>query len=307
MSEIYTQFSVRTWGQSDVGRVRENNEDSFLLLDITTGAAIDLTRGPLHEIGRRGLLLLVADGMGGHEAGEVASRLAVEEVAQYISVQRDRKHSVNRQAFVHALKKAILQANLRIYQASQENISHRGMGTTLTAAGIYDGAVFFAQVGDSRGYVLRGNVLARMTRDQSLVAELETAGGTEYAQEFASPFKNVLLQALGTEPQVTVPISFAELRRGDWVLLCSDGLTNMVPDEKIGDIIREATDASSACQALIAAANGNGGEDNITVVAACCDGEGYPLAEPNEVPTSQVFAAQGWRRLLPWRRKDSQR
>jgi protein phosphatase len=181
------------------------------------------------------------------------------------------------------------------------------MGTTLTAAGIYDGAAFFAQVGDSRGYLLRANVIARMTRDQSLVAELEAAGEVDSARAREHPLKNVLLQALGIAKHVTVPVSFVELYRGDWLLLCSDGLTNLVTDEEIGDTIRTANDVAAACQTLIALANSRGGQDNITVVIAHCDGLALPLPKDREVPSIQEFAAQNWRRFLPWMRKDHAR
>jgi protein phosphatase len=299
-------ISVEAWGQSDLGRQRDNNEDSFLLIDLTTGAELSLPFTSPHQVGNKGLLLLVADGMGGHEAGEVASRLAIETVSQRLRMRWGWNLS-RRQAFVLALQEAIVHANARIYQANQENDRCRMMGTTLTAAGVYDGAVFFAQVGDSRGYLLRSNTIARMTQDQSLVAELEMKGSKDGEQTTKHPLQHVLLQALGPEEQVTIPLSFTELRRGDWVLLCSDGLTNLVTDEEIRDIVSKAADTATACQALIAAANENGGQDNITVVAARCDGPGLSLPTSAEQPRAQEFVTQRWWQFTPWKRRDDGR
>lgn len=292
-------LTVFAQGLSDVGLVRENNEDCFLLLDLTTGTEMQSSAQSPQIIGPQGVLLLVADGMGGAEAGEVASRMAVDEIAQRMASYARRRRALTRQTFVDALKDAIVQANTQLYQASRKDAQRQGMGTTLTAAAIHDGAVFFAQVGDSRGYVLRGQILARMTRDQSLVAELEEAGEVDAARLADYPFKNVLLQALGTASRVTIPVTCTELRRGDWLLLCSDGLTNMVKEEEIGDILRGATEAAAACAALIAAANSNGGQDNATVVTAHVAGAMLPVPEAGEEPVAQEFVSRWWRRFLP--------
>lgn len=222
MDRDTTAISLRTWGVSDVGRVRNNNEDSFLMVDLTTGTPLP-QEAPVPSTG---FLLMVADGMGGHEAGEIASRMAVETVSRYVSLSLANAHRPSRRRFVDILKEAVVRANTAIYDASQANAHRQGMGTTLTAAGVYDDAAFFAQVGDSRAYVLRTNTIVRMTRDQNLAAELADTGRENSAQPLPSPYQNVLLQALGTEPEVTVPVSFLELRQGDWIVICSDGLTS---------------------------------------------------------------------------------
>ncbi|MBI3303973.1 MAG: serine/threonine-protein phosphatase [Deltaproteobacteria bacterium] len=255
------------------------------------------------QVGSSGLLLMVADGMGGHNAGEVASHMAVEAVSQRLCRRWNRGIS-RRQTFVLALQEAILRANACIHQASQEDNTRRGMGTTLTAAGVYDGAVCFAQVGDSRGYLIRANVMTPMTRDQSLEAKLEVESEAAGVRVTKPLMQHVLVQALGPEPQVTVPVSFAELRRGDWVLLCSDGLTNMVSEKEIADIVSKTAEPRAVCQALIAVANENGGRDNVTVVTARCNGLGLPLPNPEENPSMQDFVTRPWwQRLVLWGHK----
>jgi PPM family protein phosphatase len=231
MNNATTAISLRTGGVSDVGRVRNNNEDSFLMVDLTTGIPLtqeDPTPSP-------GFLLVVADGMGGHEAGEVASRMAVETVSQYVITSLAGPRLPSRRRFVHILQEAVVQANMAIYDASQADAKRQGMGTTLTAAGVYDGAAFFAQVGDSRAYVLRTNTVVQVTQDQNLATEIATVNKENLTQQPAASYQNVLLQALGAEPQVTVPVSFLELRCGDWIVVCSDGLTTVLQDEEIGE------------------------------------------------------------------------
>jgi len=299
MNNNIPAISLRIWGVSDVGQVRNNNEDSFLMVDLTTGTALTQEE----PAPAPGFLLMVADGMGGHEAGEVASRMAVETVSQYVSLSLAGTHRPSRRRFVDILQGAVGRANTAIYDASQANATRQGMGTTLTAAGVYDGAAFFAQVGDSRAYVLRTNTVVQMTRDQNLATEFAAAGtaaaGTEPPdQPPAASYQNVLLQALGTEPQVTVPVSFLELRRGDWIVVCSDGLTTLVQDEEIGDTLRHATDPHVACHALVETANARGGRDNITVIAACCNGPSLPVPQVDESLSAQTFVLPWWYRFV---------
>ena len=289
-----TTISLRTWGVSDVGRVRDNNEDSFLMVDLTTGAQITQE----YTAPSPGFLLIVAYGMGGHEAGEIASRMAVDVVSQYVSTHVASNRPPSRQRFVDILKEAVVHANTAIYVASQADAKRNGMGTTLTAAGIYDGAAFFAQVGDSRAYVLRTTIVAQMTRDQNLATEIAVAGREVPTQQAESSFQNVLLQALGAEPEVTVPVSFLELRRGDWIVVCSDGLTNFVSDEEIGKLVHNAPDPQAACHALVTAANTSGGRDNITVITAYCDGPALLAPHLGENPHVQEFVNSWWYRML---------
>jgi protein phosphatase len=288
-------IALDIWGVTDIGRVRHNNEDCFLMMDLATGK--QLTQQ--HVAPSTGFLLMVADGMGGHEDGEVASRMAVDIVSQHVSMCLARNCPPSRAVFVDMLTAAVVHANAAIYQANQLDPKHSNMGTTLTAAGVYDGAAFFAQVGDSRAYLLRTNSVAQMTQDQNLATEL-AASGTEMATQLQAEgsFQNVLLQALGVEPEVTVPVSFLELRRGDWIVVCSDGLTNMVSDEAIGNFVCHSSDPQAACQALVAAANANGGHDNITVIAAQCDGPTLSAPQASDSPQARKFVLPWWYRLV---------
>jgi len=279
--------------------VRDNNEDSFLALDLTTGVTLNQESVASPVVGNKGFLLMVADGMGGHEAGEVASRMAVDIVSQDVSTRLARNRPPSRLAFVDILTGAVVHANAAIYQASQSDPKHSDMGTTLTAAGVYDGAAFFAQVGDSRAYLLRTNSVVQMTQDQNLATELAASSTVMSARMQAEgSFQNVLLQALGAEPEVTVPVSFLELRRGDWIIVCSDGLTNMVSDEAIGKLVHNAPDPRAACHALVTAANASGGRDNITIIAAHCDGPSLLAPHVNENPRAQEFVSPWWYRIL---------
>jgi PPM family protein phosphatase len=294
MNNNIPAISLRTWGVSDVGRVRNNNEDSYLMVDLTTGAPLT-QEVPAPS---SGFLLMVADGMGGHEAGEVASRMAVETVSQYVSLSLAGPRFPSRRRFVDILRAAVIQANTAIYDASHADEKRQGMGTTLTAAGVYDGAAFFAQVGDSRAYVLRTNTVARMTEDQNLATKLAAAGTEPLDQSAAAPYQNVLLQALGAEPQVSVPVSFLELRRGDWIVVCSDGLTNLVGDEEIRDTLWQAENPQVACHTLVETANARGGRDNITVIAAYCNGPSLPAPQTHERFDAQTFVHPWWYRFV---------
>jgi protein phosphatase len=294
MNHDTTAIALRTWGVSDVGRVRNNNEDSFLMVDLTTGTPLTQE----DSVSSPGFLLMVADGMGGHEAGEVASRMAVETVSQYVSLFLAKNHRSSRRRFVDILQDAVGRANTAIYDASQADPTRRGMGTTLTAAGVYDGAAFFAQVGDSRAYVLRTTTVVRMTQDQNLATALANGSRENPDQQPVGSYQNVLLQALGTESEVTVPVSFVELRRGDWIVVCSDGLTNLVQDEEIGDTLRHAADPHVACLALVETANSRGGRDNITVIAAYCNGPSLSVPQPDEQLIAQKFVHPWWYRFV---------
>ena len=290
------------FGQSDVGLVRENNEDSFLLMDLTGAEKIALA-DPVHLVGRKGSLFLVADGMGGAEAGEVASRMAVDLVSLHMSKHLRGRKFLSRQAFVRSLIKSIEQANAIIYKESYKNKRHKGMGTTLTGVGVYDGALFFAQVGDSRGYLVRNGSITQMTQDQSLVAHLVASGALSPEEAKIHPQRNVILQALGVQKRVDVKISLVELRRGDWAVLCSDGLSGKVDAEEINGILKGSAGPKEACQQMIDVAKEKGGEDNITVIAAKFDGEKLPLPSPDEAPTYKEFKEEGRSRFWPWRKR----
>jgi serine/threonine protein phosphatase PrpC len=198
-------------------------------------------------------------------------------------------HATGPEAFVSRLRRALELANEQIHEQSRRDDDLRGMGTTATLAGLHGGTVYFAQVGDSRGYLVRRGALARLTRDQSFVQDLIDSGVVD--EEGAKSIRdNRILQALGTAPGVLPEMTYHELRRGDVLLLCSDGLSRVVSDDEILDVVGHADGCLAMCERLIALANGRGGPDNITVLVARVDGEGLPSAEGGAAPTRRVYA-----------------
>jgi len=278
--KIVVQISAAT----DVGLVRQNNEDNFLILDLSRGSIWTASEGnnppegsSTFEIGENGLLLAVSDGMGGALAGEVASHLAVKAVASLM-----RKFQGHPQyalfPFSERLRLAIEQANALIYEKSRERIEFTGMGATFTAAAFYHGLLYLGQVGDSRAYILRSNQMQQMTKDQSLVHHLMEAGYLTPDQAERHAYKNVILQALGAHPNTVIIVDRVQLFRDDYVLVCSDGLSNKVSAQEMAAIISGAPDLASASTELIRLANERGGEDNITLVLARFSGDGLPPA-----------------------------
>src|SRR5271169_543180 len=182
------------------------------------------------------------------------------------------------------LVRSVEAAGLRIFQDAKLDRTRRGMGTTVTAAALVDDILFLAQVGDSRGYVLRQGVLTQVTRDQSLVNQLIEAG--QLTEEEAETFEhnNIILQALGTSDTVQVDLTYVDLRQGDVLLLCSDGLSGMVRFDEIREILRASSDPLDTCKALTERANQAGGHDNITVIVVHFDGEGIQPLTPKTEP-----------------------
>lgn len=274
-------------GRTDPGLVRAENQDNMLIADLAqvadSGAGEVVMVAPLVTSGRfslgpAGALLLVADGMGGVEGGAVASRLAVTTIYQELTGRWSGSADHGPEAFALRLKEAVEAANARIFQESSREGRYRGMGTTATLAGILDGFVYLAQVGDSRGYLIRRGRAVQLTRDQSVVQEFIDAGVLTEEEAEHSPHRNTILQALGVTPTVRVEVTYQALRRGDVVLLCSDGLTRVVRDTEICAAADEAYEPSALCDHLVELANARGGPDNITVVAARLGGHG--IAEP---------------------------
>ncbi|NNE20063.1 MAG: Stp1/IreP family PP2C-type Ser/Thr phosphatase [Myxococcales bacterium] len=245
-------------GLTDVGLQREHNEDSYCILSE-------------HR------LFVVADGMGGHRAGDVASRMATSEMTAYFdatnagaagaewSTKNDPAMTPDQSRLVSAVKLA----NQRIFQTSVRNRSVQGMGTTVVGALFNrdDCKINFAHVGDSRAYRVRDDEIIQLTRDHSLLNDyLLVMPNLSAAQKERLP-SNVITRALGMQQAVAVDVSAADVEPGDIYLLCSDGLNGMVGDERIREIIRDAgPDVETAAKTLVAQANQNGGEDNITVV-----------------------------------------
>jgi PPM family protein phosphatase len=227
---------VEEAGMSDVGRQRSTNEDAFY---------------------RRSPVFAVADGMGGAQAGEVASRLAIETFDDLDEAD------MPPEAKLEAIAK---EANRRIYEMAQSDEKRAGMGCTFTAALVRDTEVTIGHVGDSRAYRVRDGELEQLTHDHSLVEELVRQGKLTQAEAEVHPQRSIITRALGPEPDVQVDKLTFPAQAGDVYLLCSDGLTGMVPDELIGELVRTSDSLEQAASRLIEAANENGGRDNITVV-----------------------------------------
>jgi serine/threonine protein phosphatase PrpC len=265
-------------GTTDVGKVREHNEDNFLASDLGAskrGGSGDLLSGTL---GTRGVVLVVADGMGGAAAGEVASQMAVETMQAELN-GADLGGTIRaEQAVIGLLEGAINKANASIFEKGSSSKEFQGMGTTMTAAVVLGDSLYLSQVGDSRGYILRKGKLVQMTRDQSLINQLIEDGTLTEEQAEHLGGKNIILQALGVEQNLKIDSKRYDLLRGDTLLLCSDGLSGMVKDAEMEKILLDEPDLVKAGKKLIDAANAGGGKDNITVILGRFEGEG--LREP---------------------------
>ena len=275
---------VKLFARTDVGQVREHNEDNFLVADLSRRSRGLLEANRATAIGPQGAVFAVCDGMGGAAAGEIASQLAVDIIYERL-VDGLGDRPIKRDDLARRLVRAVESAGLRIFHEAKADRSRRGMGTTVTAAALVDDMLFFAQVGDSRGYILRGDKLVQVTRDQSLVNQLIEAG--QLTEEEAETFEhnNIILQALGTSDTVQVDLTYAELRKGDILLLCSDGLSGMVRFEEIRELLRSSVEPLDICKALTERANQAGGHDNITVIVVQFDGN---TLKPLEVPAEGV-------------------
>jgi protein phosphatase len=243
---------VEQVGRTDVGRQRTANEDSLFVSPP---------------------MFAVADGMGGAKAGEVASALAVEAVKG----AADSDRPVEEQ-----LTEIVRAANRRIYELAVADETRRGMGTTLTLARVHGDEISLAHVGDSRAYRMRDGELSQLTRDHSLVAELERSGQITAEAAEHHPQRSIITRALGPEPDVEVDTYTLNGRDGDLFLICSDGLTSMISDDEVKSILRSASSLEDAAEELVLAANQSGGKDNITVILFRL-GEDEGGADPTEV------------------------
>jgi serine/threonine protein phosphatase PrpC len=288
---------VHVFGRTDVGRTREHNEDAFVVVDLTTDHATLLPDVRTHEVGERGSLFMVADGMGGAAAGELASQMATEVVLSEL-----RKHWRNGakhdpEAFASALRAAAESANAHIHEYAAKHPENRGMGSTATIAGLLRDGLYIAQVGDSRGYLVRDGVAQQITKDQSLVQRLVEAGEITPEEAELSDRKNIILQALGPEATVKIDLTHQQVRRGDVLVLCSDGLSGQVRGDEIGQVVREQSDLVEVCRRLIDMANEAGGPDNITVIAARFDGDGLDMPNGGDDVGHQVYQMESERRI----------
>lgn len=236
-------------GKTDQGRVRSNNEDNFYFDE---------------KLG----LLVVADGMGGHASGETASKLTVNVMRDYFEGNRqvmgdpDASYS----EATNKLKSAVSLANQAVFEAAQSSPQLKGMGTTIAAAWLNGNKLSIAHIGDSRVYLMRSGGIEQLTDDHSVVQEQVKRDLITKEEAAKSEMKNILTKALGVSPDTEADLNELTMFDGDILLLCSDGLYNMVSDEAMLDIVSLADNAGAACDALINTANENGGKDNITVI-----------------------------------------
>ena len=273
--------AAETTCKTDTGRQRRDNEDSAF------------ARAPV---------FVVADGMGGAQAGEVASRIAVEAFEQGLPDSGSPEER---------LATRVREANQQIYERSRADRGRAGMGTTLTAAYVDDAHVAIAHVGDSRAYLFRDGTLQRLTQDHSLVDELVRRGKLTEEQAAEHPQRSIITRALGPEPDVEVDTWTYPARAGDVVLLCSDGLTSMISEERVRAVLAEHDNLDEAADALIREANEAGGRDNITVVlfrleeVGGDDGAGEEtmvgVSVPREALSAQADESDAGTARLRWR------
>jgi len=248
---------------TDTGRVRSANEDAFIVAEFSdTGVKTITDNLDGHRVGPGGLLLAVADGMGGAKAGEVASRLAIEQLMRRLGAP------VQKEDLADRLSDGLKSANHAVRHASRENPSWAGMGSTLTAALICQGQAYVGQVGDSRCYLIHAGEVRQVTKDQSLVQVLVDIGQMTKEQAAQSPQRNVILQSLGARDEIEPAVSVVPLAHDDYLVLTSDYLMQKVSDAEMCEMINRAPMLSAACAQLVALANDRGGADNITVIVA---------------------------------------
>jgi protein phosphatase len=275
------EIRLKLFGRTDVGQIREHNEDNFLIADLTRKSRSLMEADREQLVGPAGTVFAVCDGMGGAAAGEVASKLAVDIIYENMLTGGP---PPNRDELARRLVSTVEEAGLRIFNEARADRTRRGMGTTATVATLLDSRLFIAQVGDSRAYLLRGDTLVQVTRDQSLVNQLIEAG--QLTEEEAETFEhnNIILQALGTAETVQVDLTYVDLRRGDVLLMCSDGLSGMIRGEDIRSALVTYDEPLEICKVLTEKANLAGGHDNITVIVVKFDGEGLSSVSAEDEP-----------------------
>jgi serine/threonine protein phosphatase PrpC len=266
-----TRVVVRAYGVTDTGQRRKNNEDAFIIADLARLSEEQVRdREITLDASDHAVLLAVSDGMGGANAGEVASALVVDSLRRAMQEAEGDWDEVTRLA--------VERANREVFAAAADP-SHKGMGATLTAVCVHATHAHVAVVGDSRAYLLRGGTIRQMTKDQSFVQYLVDLGALAPSAADGSAVKNVVLQAMGQKADVAVALGRLELRRGDRLLLCSDGLSNKVSADDMRAVVERAPTLPGACWELVELANARGGDDNITVVLAEVTGEAIMVAD----------------------------
>jgi PPM family protein phosphatase len=243
-------------GMTDVGQARDHNEDDFYLSE------------------GKEALCVVADGMGGHRSGEVASAMAIKAMVEYYreTMSEGGDVPVNGEDTVdliqRRLRQAVQKANSAVFTAASESELYRGMGTTIVSGYFTNEGVYLANIGDSRAYRLRDGTLEQRTEDHSLANEYVRMGilAAEDIEYF--PYKNVITRACGLTDEVEVDVHFEDLQAGDLFLFCTDGLTDMIRDDRLEEMLSEEDDIEKLCKSLVELANANGGDDNVTLILA---------------------------------------
>jgi len=278
-------------GRSDPGRVRTENQDHMLvanLADEHAGGRLGAESREDFVLTERGAIVLVADGVGGHQDGAAASRIAAERVHAHMLEGDSPSNAAG--DFVRRLSGALDRANTAVHAEARKEDGPRGMATTATLVGLLGSCAYAAQIGDSRAYLIRQGTIAQLTRDQSLVQDLIDSGILSEEDSHAVS-DNTILQALGPAPRVRVAVTWHDLRRGDVLLLCSDGLSKVVSDNEICDTVQSTSDTSALCDTLVELANSRGGPDNVTVVVARFDGTGMEEPHNDGLIARQPFQA----------------
>jgi PPM family protein phosphatase len=268
-------LAMCSFGLTDAGKVRPSNQDQFLIAVLRKALQVQRTSLPAPKVqysSDQSHLFLVADGMGGHAGGEQASALAIDSVEAFIlDTFQWFAHfkGTEEDKVLVDFQKALGQANARLLAEAAGRPELHGMGTTLTLAYNLNDTLFVAHVGDSRCYLFRNGLLHRLTRDHTLVDEMVRRGALSADEAAHHQWRHVITNAVGQDSAgIKVEVHRVHLEAGDAVLLCSDGLTNMVPDEEIARLLRAEADPEQACKQLVARANEQGGRDNITVIVA---------------------------------------
>jgi protein phosphatase len=251
-SEVIDSGNIKVVILSDLGNIRTNNEDNAVFFKIADEKILQ----------EKGYLLMVADGMGGHQAGEVASGMAADIISKEYFRQKNNAVEKN-------LAQAFSMANKKIFELSSQNRAYQGMGTTCTVLIVTEQSVYYGQVGDSRAYVFKNNLLLRITEDQTYVQELVNSGDITAAQAAIHPKRNILTNAMGTKPDMRVETGKCDFsfEQGDKLLLCSDGLYDYIKDEEMATML-DTMSLQEAASFMISEAKKRGGHDNITVLLA---------------------------------------
>ena len=281
--DFFPTVTPKAFGVSDIGRKRRVNQDQFLVAQLNKSMLVTSSSMPLEEYSRlyggvQGQVLMVADGMGGHAAGEKASSLAVDHLINrllnsihwFFQTDHAKQDQESEEEFVNDLKRLLQDAHSKILSEAESNRDQSGMGTTVTMAHLIWPNLYVVHAGDSRCYLIRDKVAEQLTTDHTLARQMVESGGMKPEDEAKSRWSNVLWNVLGGQSggELIAEVRRATLQEGDAVLLCSDGLTRYIGDETIAKVVSEGPDPETICARLVAMANDAGGEDNITAVVS---------------------------------------